>query len=258
MVVTSASPAEKVVAIIQARMGSTRLPGKVMLSVHGVTVLEWVIRRVRACRWVDETVVATTRAPEDDVVVATAARAGALTFRGSVSNVLSRYCAVAMARAATAIVRVTADCPLFDPALLTAMLERWFALRAAGEPIDYLANTWNGRTWPRGLDAEIVSRAALTRVCLQARKPYELEHVTPYIYQHPEAFRLRGFPGTNDLSHHRWTLDTRADWALIEAIYRALGDETHMFPTADVLDFLAAHPELSTLNAHIQPKRLGE
>lgn len=249
---------EKVVAIIQARMTSTRLPGKVMRELCGTPVIGWMVRRVRASPLVDEVVVATTTNAADDSVAETAARFGAFVFRGSEQHVLSRYCQAAAEREAEVIARITADCPLYDPDLLTRMLERWHFLRAAGEPLDYMSNMWGRLTWPRGLDTTLFTRAVLETICVKSDQPYQIEHVTPYIYQHPQEFRLRPFQGDRDLSHHRWTLDTEDDWRLIEAIYQALGDESRIFSTDEVLDFLARHPRLAGLNRHVQQKTLDD
>lgn len=249
---------EKIVAIIQARMGSSRLPGKVMRPLCGTPVIGWVVRRVSASPLVDEVVVATTAKTEDDPVAAEAERHGAFVFRGSEQDVLSRFCGAARERQAGALVRITADCPLYDPDLLTSMLQRWKTLRAAGEPLDYLSNMWGGLSWPRGLDTTIFTRDVLEIVCAKADQPYQREHVTPYIYQHPNEFRMRAFRCDTDLSHHRWTLDTAEDWELIEAIYQALGDETRIFSTAEVLALLDARPELVRLNAQVRQKTLGE
>lgn len=243
----------KVVAIIQARMGSTRLPGKVMRSLGKHTVLGWVIRRVAACVGVDQVVVATTAAAEDDLIAAEAERHGAGVFRGSEANVLSRYTGAARMSGATTVVRVTSDCPFFDPLVLTAMLQR-FALGG----VDYLSNTWGRRTWPRGLDAEVFSRAVLEQCEREAREPYEFEHVTPYIYTHPERFALAGYESPVDHSDHRWTLDTPEDWALIEQVHQALEAGDRLYRTEEILNWLQAHPEVFALNAQVQQKRLGE
>ncbi|EIC20185.1 cytidylyltransferase domain-containing protein [Thiorhodovibrio frisius] len=251
-------PPERTVAIIQARMTSTRLPGKVMRELCGVPVIGWVIRRVKACPLVDAVVVATTTNAADDELVRAAGHYGASVYRGSEQHVLSRYCEAAAEHQADVIIRITADCPLYDPELLTRMLERWRWLRAAGEPLDYLSNMWGGVTWPRGLDTTIFTRKVLDIVCKKSTQAYQFEHVTPYIYQHPQDFRLRPFRSDQDLSQHRWTLDTEDDWLLIEAIYQALGDDTRIFPTSDVLDLLDAHPELCRLNAHVRQKTLGD
>ncbi|MDD3517234.1 MAG: glycosyltransferase family protein [Chromatiales bacterium] len=248
----------KTVAIIQARMGSTRLPGKVMRDLCGTSVVGWVLRRVQACPLVDEVVVATTTDASDDVVEEEVRRLGGLVYRGHPENVLSRYCGAAAEREAEVVIRVTADCPLYDPEVLTRMLERFRALNAEAVTVDYLSNAWGGRTWPRGLDTEIFTRAALDTVCREATKPYELEHVTPYIYQHPGVFRMQSFKSDVDLSRHRWTLDTIEDWLLIEAIYKGLRDGERIFGTDEVLAFLDRYPELIKLNAHVEQKKLGQ
>ena len=251
-------PRVNTVAIIQARMGSTRLPGKVMRRLCGTTVLGWVIRRVKASPLVDDVVVATTDGPADDAIVEEALAHGALVHRGHEANVLSRYHGAAAEVGADIIIRVTSDCPLYDPLVLTAMLERFDTWQAAGEQVDYLSNCWSQRTFPRGLDTEIFTREVLETAFRKATKPYELEHVTPYVYTHPDEFRMRGFPGPVDHSRHRWTLDTIEDWRLIEAIYDALCDGERIFTTAEVLAFLDRHPEVVALNAHVEQKRLGE
>lgn len=246
----------RTVAIIQARMGSTRLPGKVMLRVCGHSVLAHVIGRVQAAAGIDRVVVATSIEPEDDAVVGEAVRYGAQVFRGSAEDVLARFCGAAQMAGADAVARITADCPLFDPVLLAAMVRRFRERAAGGQPLDYLSNGLI-RTYPRGLDAEIFTLEALTRCAVEATRPYEREHVTPYIYEHPEKFAIEAYTGTPDLSAHRWTLDTPEDWKLIETIYRALGNGRAIFPTASILSLLESRPELVALNAHVEQKNLS-
>lgn len=250
-----AAPSGNTVAIIQARMGSTRLPGKVMRMLGRHTVLGWVIRRVAASAGLNRVVVATTTSSADDCIAAEAVRHGAEVFRGSEDDVLSRYVGAARASDADVVVRVTSDCPFFDPVVLAAMLAR-FSARA--EQFDYLSNSWGRRTWPRGLDAEVFSRAALERCAREARLAYELEHVTPYIYTHPELFAIGGYESPVDHSVHRWTLDTTEDWDLIEAVHRALEDGGRLYRTDEILAWLGAHPEVMALNAHVRQKQLGE
>jgi len=242
-----------IAAIIQARMSSTRLPGKVLRLLCGKTILAHVIDRVRASRAIDEIIVATTDQPADDSIGALVPMLDATLFRGSEDDVLSRFYCAALAAKADTIVRVTADCPLFDGVLLHAMIEEFTVQRRRGEPLDYLSNTLS-RTYPRGLDAEIVDFAALERAQRDATQPFEREHVTPYIYGHPEWFALKNFAGTADLSHHRWTLDTEEDWRLIEAIYTALYRKDRLIGTPEILDLLDRQPALATLNAHIVQK----
>lgn len=240
----------KTTVVIQARMGSTRLPGKVMMPLAGRTVLSQVIARVQAAP-VDEIVVATTVHPTDLPIVLEAERCGASWFRGSEEDVLSRYYLAAQQSGADLVVRVTSDCPLFDPSVLSTLLQRF----KGSERLDYLSNTLE-RTYPRGLDAEVFTAAALERAYREATKPHEREHVTPYLYQHPELFRIEQLKQAVDLSHHRWTLDTPEDFQLIDAIYAAMGGMP--FSTEDVLSLLERRPDLVALNAHIEQKKLAE
>lgn len=243
----------KTVAIIQARMGSTRLPGKIMKTLNGRTVLAHVITRTAACGLINETVVATTENRRDDIVVTEAERYRASSFRGSEDDVLSRYYRAAHAHGAELVVRITSDCPLLSPVLLCAMLEHFSKKIAKGEKIDYLSNTIE-RTYPRGLDVEIFTFAALCRAQREAVKPYEREHVTPYFYLHPQLFAVEQYRGRVDLSAHRWTLDTEEDFMLLTEIYGRLGHR--MFSTDDVLALLAQYPELAQLNAHVEQKKV--
>jgi spore coat polysaccharide biosynthesis protein SpsF len=246
----------KTAAIIQARMGSTRLPGKVMKLLCGRSVLSHVIRRTAACPEVDEVVVATTSLSQDDAIEKESRQWGAMVFRGSEVDVLSRYYGAARQAAANTLVRITSDCPLFDPQVLTEMLWFWKENRGA-LALDYLSNTLE-RTFPRGLDAEVFTFVALEKSYREADKEYEREHVTPYICLHPERFTIRNFANDQDLSGHRWTLDTEEDWQLISEIFKRLGDGEKIFSTKAVLGLFAKTPKLKKINKHVQQKRLGE
>ena len=247
----------KTVTIIQARMGSTRLPGKVMKHLCNKTVLAHVISRVQACPLVDEVIVATTTCPLDDLIVLEAEKCGVKSFRGSEEDVLERYYLAAKKYQADVVVRVTSDCPLFNPKVLFYMLEHFNTETANGLYMDYLSNTLN-RSYPRGLDAEIFTFDVLEQTFREAQQPYEREHVTPYIYQHPEIFSLHGETNDEDLSAYRWTLDTEEDWKLISEIYNALYREGDIFSTAEVLKLLDKRPELMEINAYVSQKKLGE
>lgn len=247
----------KTIAIIQARMGSTRLPGKVMKQLCGKTVLAHVVSRVQACPLVDEVVVATTTLPADDVIVDEAEKCGAKWFRGSEENVLERYYLAAKEYQADVVVRVTSDCPLFDPEVLSEMLDYFKTETSQGLNIDYLSNCMN-RSYPRGLDAEVFTFNTLAKAYKEANKPYEQEHVTPYIYEHPEIFSLHGQTWDEDFSHYRWTLDTEDDWKLICEIYSALYKEGEIFTTNEALTLLEARSDLAKINAHVKQKQLGE
>lgn len=245
----------KTVAIIQARMSSTRLPGKVMKKLCGKSVLEHVIRRVQACRLLDDIVVATTISPTDDVIVAEAERCTAKWFRGSEEDVLDRYYRAAKQFQADVVVRVTSDCPLFDPETLTEMLECFHDRNTGDRKIDYLSNTLT-RTYPRGLDAEIFTFDALEKAHHDSDKPFEREHVTPYIYRHPELFSLHGKTSREDLSRFRWTLDTNKDFLFLRKIYSRLFRENAIFPTSKVVSLLKERPELAEINTDVEQKTL--
>lgn len=246
----------KTIAIIQARMNSTRLPEKILKPLCGKSILGHVITRVRACPELDDVVIATTTAPVDQAVVEEARRYGAQIFRGSEEDVLSRYFFAAQENSADVIARVTSDCPLYDPQLLTRMLAKFSADNSPVVTCDYLSNV-TSRSFPRGLDTEIFSFAALERAHREATAPHQREHVTPYIHQNTDRFRLQDFANDRNLSRHRWTLDTPEDWLLISAVYQALYREDEIFSTAEILDFLEKHPEIFQLNAQVEQKKLG-
>lgn len=243
----------KTIAIIQARIGSTRLPGKVMKRLCRRTVLSHVIHRVQACPFIDKVVVATTLTSQDDGVAQEAEACGTLSFRGSEVDVLERYYFAVQAHQADIIVRITSDCPLIDPTVLSEMLACFHGQAARGLEIDYLSNTLQ-RSYPRGLDAEVFTVAALEKAHQEAKDPYEREHVTPFIYRHPELFSIHQHIQHMDLSAHRWTLDTEEDFHLIKLIYDALGDRDSIFGTDEVLAFLEQNPEVLKINAHVQQK----
>jgi spore coat polysaccharide biosynthesis protein SpsF len=239
------------VAIIQARMGSTRLPGKVLKDICGETMLARVVARARRAATLDEVVVATTTLPEDEAVAREAARLGAPAFRGDEQDVLDRYWRAAQEFRADVVVRITSDCPLIDREVVDKVGDVF-----AGASADYASNNMPP-SYPRGLDVEVFTAAALARAWHEADKPYERVHVTPYIYQHPELFHLLPVVSAEDLSRQRWTVDTPEDLAFVRAVYERLGN-SDLFSWRDVLALLAEEPGLAELNAHVRQKALEE
>lgn len=231
-----------VVAIIQARMGSSRLPGKTMADVEGRPMLWHVVERVRQARQVDRVVVATSTAPADDLIASFCAASGIACRRGSEADVLDRYYHVAGAENADTVVRITADCPLIDPAVIDRVVERF---RQGG--VDYVSNAMV-RTFPDGLDAEAFSFDALETAWREARKNSEREHVTPYLRS--GKFRTANV-SSEDISavsaRRRWTVDEAADLAFVRAVYAAFRGQA-TFATADILRLLQEQPHLETMN----------
>ncbi len=246
----------KTAAIIQARMNSSRLPGKVLKTLCGRSVLSHVVERVSRAQGIDEIIVATTDHSVDDDIAAATRVLGATLFRGSETDVLARYYLAASAHDADVVVRVTSDCPLFEGGLLGEMLRSFAVAQKSVPGIDYLSNTLT-RRFPRGLDAEIFTFAALEQAYRNAARDDEREHVTPFIYRHPDRFRLRNFGGDPDYSQYRWTLDTIEDWRFIEAVYGALFTPDGVFGMNEILSLLSRHPELPALNAGIEQKMLA-
>ena len=241
----------KIVAIIQARMGSTRLPGKVLKDLAGDTVLARVVSRVRRCKLVNEVVVATSTDPTDDQIVQECRRLDTGVFRGNEHDVLDRYYRAAADAHADVIVRITSDCPLIDPDISDKTIQAFLDARP-----DYASNVLE-RTYPRGLDTEVVTFAALESAWRDARETYQREHVMPFLYQYPERFKLLSVKGDRDFSQHRWTLDTPEDLEFLRAIYARVAD-AQKFGWQDVLNILEREPELMELNRHVVQKALHE
>jgi spore coat polysaccharide biosynthesis protein SpsF len=237
----------RTVAIIQARTGSTRLPGKVLRPLLGEPLLVHVVRRVERAATIDRTVVATTTLPADDAIVELGAADGWTVERGSEQDLLSRYLDAARAHDAERVVRITSDCPLIDAAVIDEVVT---ALAAAGA--DYASNTLEPRTFPRGLDVEAMTMVALESADREDHDPGSREHATPFLYRHPERYRLTGIRLPVDLSGHRWTVDTPEDYELVRRIYDALGRDD--FGWREALAVVEANPDWSDLNRHVAQK----
>lgn len=227
-------------------MGSSRLPGKVLMDLGGEPVLARVFNRSRRARLVHQTIIATSTSQADDSIVARCNKLGAACWRGSEENVLERYYFAASYCAADVVVRITSDNPLVDPVLIDEVVAKLLESGA-----DYVNNR-SPRTYPQGLDVEAFMMQALQRAWSEAKDPYQLEHVTPYFYQHPELFNCASVCGSFDCSHHRWTLDTPEDLKLIREIYARLGN-CDQFSWSEALAVIEAGT-LPWMNANVIQK----
>jgi len=236
-----------VVAIVQARMSSTRLPGKVMRNISGKPMLWHVINRLRAARSLDNIVVATSTDPSDDIIARWCEGEGVLTYRGSLGDVLTRYYGAARAYKARTVVRITADCPMIDPLLVDRAVETFLAPLGLEEPpFDYLGLD---RTFPDGLDTEVFSFEALERAFIEAALPSEREHVTPYIWKNKETFRVRSLKHYKDLSSMRWSVDNEADLTLVKKIHSAFACPLRVFYMEEILQVIYSNTELLKINS---------
>ncbi|MBS0334356.1 MAG: glycosyltransferase family protein [Proteobacteria bacterium] len=205
-------------AILQARMTSSRLPGKVMAPVLGEPMIGRQVERLRRSQRIDKLIVATSTDPSDDPLAAYLESLELTVFRGALGDVLDRYAQAArLFPRAAAVVRLTADCPLTDPELIDKVIDHHHAVGA-----DYTSNTLGSRTYPHGLDAEVVRPEALQEAADLAADPYEREHVTPYIYRRPETYRLAGVARHDSLARLRWTVDLPSDLAFVRDVYAKL------------------------------------
>lgn len=238
--------------VVQARMMSTRLPGKVLKEVLGKPLLFYLIERLRRIKHIEGIVIATTKNRADDVLSDFCDVHSLHCIRGSEEDVLSRYQAACNAFGLDVVVRVTSDCPLFDPELFEKGLSLF---RASYDEIDYLSNSLE-RTYPRGMDFEIFRQSALNEAYHEAIKPSEKEHVTPFIYHHPERYRLANMRQKYDQSGYRLTVDTIEDFELISRLIEALYPTNPEFVLADIITLLEKHPDWAKINAHVEQKKV--
>lgn len=242
----------KVVAIIQARMGSSRLPGKILKPLVDKKVLDHVIQRVLKVPSIHSVVIATTTEPEDDIIVEQSKINGVHCYRGSKENVLSRYYNAAKEYDADVIVRITSDCPLIDPIITENVIQHFFDTEA-----DYTSNKTTP-TFPRGLDTEVFSMRALETCFEKAYNNIHTEHVTPYIYLHKEDFVISEYTWPKNYANYRWTLDTSEDYELITKMYEVLYKKDEIFDWLKGIALMEENPELVKINNEIRQKELGE
>ncbi|MEA4907849.1 MAG: glycosyltransferase family protein [Anaerolineaceae bacterium] len=241
----------KTIAIIQARMSSSRLPGKVLKDIAGKPMLGHVVERVCQAKGVDEVVVATTTAPDDAAIEEYCRAQGIPVYRGSLYDVLDRFYQAALQYQADVVVRVTADCPLIDPGVIDLTLD---AFHASGA--DFAANRlpppWK-RTYPIGLDTEVCSLAALERAWKEATQAYQREHVMPYLYDQDGRFKVQVVDHDPDYGALRWTVDTPEDLEFVRRVFQLL-DGSQVFTWLDILALTQQHPELAAINAGVRHK----
>lgn len=240
--------------IVQARMTSTRLPGKILKTVLDKPLLEYQIERLRRVKYADSIIIATTVNETDQPIVDFCNTLGISFYRGSEDDVLSRYFFAAEAYNADVIVRVTSDCPLIDPEIIDNTL---LFYKNHVEECDYVSNSLI-RTYPRGMDTEIFSMKVLKEAYLEARDLPDREHVTSYIYRHEKKYRLANVSHSADLSHLRLTVDTPEDYKLIRLILEELFPAKPHFNLADIIEILEQHPDWPSINSHIEQKQYGQ
>ena len=234
-----------IMAIIQARISSTRLLGKVLKIIEGKTVLEHVINRVKAAKNLDDVIIATTVKKEDIKIVQLCANLGISVFCGSENDVLDRYYQTARLFKADHIVRITSDCPLIDPMVIDEVIELYFRKKA-----DYASNTMI-ETYPDGLDTEVFSFKTLKMAWENAKLTSEREHVTPYIKKNPNIFKIANLKCEYNLNDKRWTLDEPEDFEFIKIIYKNLYHKNALFGMKAILNFLKKYPEIEEINKNI-------
>jgi len=235
-----------ILAILQARLSSTRLPGKVLKPILGRPMLELHLERLARSTMIDKLIVATSDRGDDTPIADLCHKLGVICYRGSLSDVLDRYYRAAKPYTPDIVVRLTGDCPLADPAVIDAGIEYFLK-----HSFDYVSNCVE-RSFPIGLDFEVFRYSCLESAWRESVLPSEREHVTPFIKNHPEQFAIGHFMNTVDLSHHRWTVDEPDDFVFVTAVYDALYANTPGFTTNDIIALLDEHPELTRINYHIE------
>ncbi|MBI3631428.1 MAG: glycosyltransferase family protein [Candidatus Staskawiczbacteria bacterium] len=237
----------KIVAIIQARMGSTRLPGKMMVEIFNKPIIEHVFERVKSSRLINEIWLATTADKEDDVLAKWARLKVEKIYRGSNEDVLDRYFQAAKQAQADIIVRITGDCPLHDSQVIDLVVKEFLS-----GSFDYVSNS-HPPTYPDGLDVEVFSFQALKKAWEEAKLKSEREHVAPYIWKHPELFKIKNVSSGIDLSKERWTLDTKEDFLFISNILKECQARKLDVNLKNILSIIAIFPQWRNIN--LQYKR---
>ena len=247
-------PKFKIGAIIQARMTSTRLPGKVLMDIEGKPMLWHVVNRLKFSEKLDDIILAIPNTKKNNILEKFAKDNKVKYFRGSEEDVLSRYYKTAKKFKCDLIVRITSDCPLIDPQIVDLVIEKHLKLNA-----DYTSNTLK-RTFPRGLGVEVFNFKVLKKAQKEAKEDYQREHVTPYIYKNPEIFKIQNIKAERRLRYLeiRLTVDTKKDLRLIREIYKRLYKPKKIFYTEEIINLLNNHKELVRINEKVRQKSLNE
>ena len=244
----------RIVATIEARMTSSRLPGKVLLPIAGKPALQMLIERLKRSTHLDGICIATTVNTADDPIVSLAEKLGVAYFRGSETDVLGRVLGAARAQTADIVVEITGDCPFVDPLLVDRAIEEFFA-----HDVDYASNTINA-TYANGFDVQVFPTSVLSEVDVLTQDPVDRTHVSYYIYMHPEKYRLHNWVADKESfgPELRMTLDEQTDYEALSRVAKALLPEKPDFSAKDVTQYLRAHPEVVALNVNIRQKEAYE
>ena len=241
----------KIAAIVAARMGSSRLPDKVLRPILGIPILELIVKRLQGCRLLTEVVIATSEHPRDAVIIKFAQERGFPVGAGPEQDVLGRYYKVAQSRQVDLIVRITGDCPLIDPEVTDSVIKR----HLENENADFTSNVVE-RTFPRGFDTEVITFSCLKRLYEEAREEVYREHVTNYLYDYPEKFLIQSVTSPVDHSSLRICVDTEEDFQLVSKIYEALYRKNPHFGFNEIIQLVNDRPELKKINAVVEQKRI--
>jgi spore coat polysaccharide biosynthesis protein SpsF (cytidylyltransferase family) len=237
-----------IAGILQARMGSTRFPSKVLKEIKGKSLLELYVNRVSPSRKIQKIIIATTDKPADEQIEKLAAKIGVECFRGSENDLLDRYYQCAKKFEVDVIVRLTPDDPFVDHEVIDRAIEIFIK-----DNVDFVTNHFDP-TYPEGLDIEVYSFAAMERSWKEAKLLSEREHVFPYIQNNPDKFKIVNFKQEKDYSHFRWTIDHACDFEMTKKIYEFLYNKKQVFLQDDILNLLKEHPEIAEMNSHIKRK----
>lgn len=239
---------QKILIVVQARMASSRLPGKVMLPILGKSLLAQMIERLQMVQHTVEIVIATSINPEDNIIEQEAINIGVPCFRGSLENLLERHYLAALRHNADIVLKIPSDCPLIDPRIIDQVLDFFF--KNAGQ-YDYVSNL-HPATWPDGNDVEVMTMHCLEKTWRMATRKLELEHTTPFIWENPDQFRIgniRWDSGDDYSMSHRFTIDYREDYEFIKQVYEELYLSNSNFYCEDIINLLIRKPEIYKINA---------